>query len=418
MTSGNPSDAPVTTATPSQPAPSFSFSYSAQTNGGDVLTGTIDAIDINDAMARLTSLGLRTISLNPTSTPRPKRLRGDDFAVFNQQLGQLASAGLPLEQGLRLIAQDMRSGRLARTVDLVATELERGVPLGEAFGKHQSHFPPLYGRLMDAGIRSGNLPAMLLNLSKYSELTQQLRAALWRAVAYPLAVFIGLMVVALFLSMFVMPQFNAIFGDFRIELPTVTKMVISVSEALPVLLAGVIVLIALAMIVLWALRRSGSSVGETIVLSIPLIGPVIRRGMLARWCDAMKLAVDAGMDLPAAFDLASQAINSKPLRHDSELLLNWLHSSPSAGSPPANLRVVPNTVAATMALAVRDDQLSRSLGTLAQMYTQQVEQRTYAIPAILGPFLLIFVTVVIGIVIFAMVAPLLLLLKTVSGGSW
>src|SRR5205809_718380 len=81
-------------------------------------------------------LRLRVLQIEPVARAvRAKPLRGDDFIAFNQQLTHLTKAGLPVEHGLRLIAQDMRSGRLAETVRQVAQELERGTPLGEAFEK-------------------------------------------------------------------------------------------------------------------------------------------------------------------------------------------------------------------------------------------------------------------------------------------
>src|SRR5690349_20353657 len=142
-----------------------SFAYIAQTLEGQPMTGTIDAADLDDANKRLADLRLRVIRLDPAQRPvRAKPLSGEDFAAFNQQLAHLASAGLPIEQGLRLIAEDLHHGGLAQSVREVSEELERGVPLGEAFKRHETQFPPLYGTLIDAGVRTGNLPAVLLNL--------------------------------------------------------------------------------------------------------------------------------------------------------------------------------------------------------------------------------------------------------------
>lgn len=393
-----------------------SFSYRAQTAGGEPLAGSIDGHDLDDVRRQLTQLGLRVIDIQSVTRIKPKPLRGDDFAAFNQQLGQLVSAGLPLEQGLRLIAQDMRTGRLARTVNLVAEELERGVPLGEAFGKHQGQFPPLYGQLMDAGIRTGNLPAMLLNLSRYTELVQRLRGMMWRAVSYPLMVTVGLIAVLLFISTFVLPKFEAIFKDFKVELPAVTKALLSMNRALPTALLVVAIGIVLWMILLPVLRRRNGGFIEAAVLPIPLIGPVFKRSLIARWCDAMKLSVDASMDLPSAIKLAQGAIGSTALRRDGETLLEWFHASPTANDPPRNLRILPATVPAAMALATHQNQLSETLATLVQMYAQQAEQRMVIIPSVLGPLLLATITVVVGFILLAIVAPMIALIQTVSGG--
>src|SRR5689334_16900644 len=92
------------------------FAYRAQSIDGQPLTGTIDAASPDQARERLESLRLRVLELAPaeTAAAAPTRpLKGEDFLTFNQQLAHLTSAGMPLEHGLRLIAQDMRSGRVA-----------------------------------------------------------------------------------------------------------------------------------------------------------------------------------------------------------------------------------------------------------------------------------------------------------------
>src|SRR5688500_8110711 len=115
------------------------FAYQAQTPDGQRMSGTVDAQDVGEANRRLVELGLRVSEIAPVPTPpRPKALRASDFLAFNEQLAHLAKAGLPLEHGLRLIAADLRSGRLSRTIELVAAELERGTPLPEAFEKHRA----------------------------------------------------------------------------------------------------------------------------------------------------------------------------------------------------------------------------------------------------------------------------------------
>src|ERR1700761_1279024 len=208
--------------------PVASFAFIAQSGGGEPLSGTINAGSVTEANRKLLDLQLRVIELDPvrSSVQKGKRLGGDDFQAFNTQLAYLASAGLPIERSLRLIAEDMRTGALATTVKKVAADLESGQSLPEAFAQHAKQFPPLYSELVNAGIRTGNLSGMLLGLSRHLEMTRRLRALLWRAVSYPLVVMLGLLFVVAFLGIFVLPQFKIIFHDFRVELPAVTQMLI------------------------------------------------------------------------------------------------------------------------------------------------------------------------------------------------
>jgi type II secretory pathway component PulF len=381
------------------------------------MTGTIDAPDVEHATRQLSALRLRVVRIEPVARPaRAAPLRGEDFIAFNQQLSQLTSAGLPVEHGLRLIAQDMRSGRLAATVEQVAAELERGTPLGEAFDKHRAKFPPLYGRLIEAGVRAHNLPGVLLNLGRHLELITRLRSMLWRSVSYPLMVLIGLTLVLLFLSVSVIPQFEQIFTDFGVKLPLITMLLLSSTRWLPPLLIAFLVLIV-APIVLWPiLRVAGWSqpVLEHVVVHLPLVGTVLRRNMIARWCDALRIGVQAGVDLPAAINLAGDAVGSSKLRNDGQKLIGAMEAGMSleSGRPTT---LLPATVVAAIELGQAHHDLPTTLATLSQMYQQQAETRLTMLPAILTPLLLIGTAIVVGFVVLALFAPFLSLLRAISG---
>ena len=401
----------------SQDAPT-SFAYEAQTEKGQPLSGTIDAPDAERASNLLQSLRVRVLRIDPVGfAARSAPLRGDDFASFNQQLAHLTAAGLPVEHGLRLIAQDVRSGRLAETIRTVAGELERGTPMGEAFERHREKFPPLYGRLVEAGVRTGDLSGMLLNLGRHLELVNRLRGMMWRATAYPLIVLVVLLVVLLFISGWIIPQFEALFADFGVRLPQVTQLLLGTSGWLPPLLIGILGAIALVILLWPLLRLSGKdqAVVEVLVLPAPLVGPVLRRNMIARWCDALRLGVDAGFDLPRAIALAGDAVGSRRMRRDGETLIATLEQGQPLDDASRRLRVIPATVSASIELGRSKKQLSETLAALAELYQQQAEVRLNLIPAILTPLMLIFTAVIIGLVVLGLFAPLITLIQAVAG---
>jgi type II secretory pathway component PulF len=396
-----------------------SFAYQAQTPDGLRMSGTVDAHDVVEATRRLIELGLRVSEIEPVPRarpPRPRALRGSDFAAFNQHLAHLAKAGLPLEHGLRLIAADLRGGRLSRTIELVAAELERGTSLEDAFGKYERHFPPLYGRLMGAGVRSSNLPGVLLNLARHLELVQRLREALWRSLAYPLMVLVALMLVLVFLSVRVLPQFEVIFVGMEIQLPEVTRVLIAVGRAAPYVLVPLIAVILASPLVWAAVRAAGwqPAVIDWAARWVPLVGPVLRRNLAARWCDALRVGVSAGMDLPRAIDVAGDVTGSPALRRDGRLLIAAVESGqPIDAVPPCEM--LPPTVPATLRFAADQHDLPTTLDALGEMYQRQSEQRTVAIPAFLTPLLVMLVAGVIAFVMLALLAPLLELIRGFGG---
>lgn len=396
------------------------FSYEAQTTSGQALSGTLSAADHAAAQRVLENLHLRVINLAPEAGGKPARaktLSGSDFQMFNQQLAYLASAGLPVEQGLRLIAQDVRSGRLANTIRAVADELDRGVPLAQAFGNHAQQFPPLYGQLIAAGVKTNNLPGMLLNLGRHLELLAHLRAALWRAVAYPLVLFIALLTIVSFISWVVLPQFVTIFNDFRTRLPVLTEFVLAVGPYVPAVAISLVVLLVGFPLIWEGLRYLGLGAGIVdLLLGVPLIGSVLRRNLIARWCDALLLGVNAGLALPEALALAEQAVGSPTLAVDAQALAAQVAAGGSVTST-LGLRVLPPTVVTAIQLGTDQNNLAGVLESLAQMYQQRAQQRLTLVPAVLTPVLMLIGGSGIGLMILALFLPLVSLIQSVSGGS-
>jgi type II secretory pathway component PulF len=394
------------------------FAYRAQSIDGHPLTGTIDAASPDQARERLEALRLRVLELAPSATPAAavRPLGGEDFLTFNQQLAHLTSAGMPLEHGLRLIAEDVRRGKVANTIRQIAEELEKGVPLGQAFEKHAAQFPPAYGHLIDAGVKTNNLSGMLLNLGEHLRTLGQLRAALWRALAYPLVVFVALCCVVAFLGGWVFPQFADIYHVWGARLPWVTQFMIDHGRKIAILFLALGALTVALAVASRLLRHTAAhqSLRDNVVMRLPLIGPVVSRSLVARWCDAVRLGVVGGMDLPQAMRTAADAVGSARIRDDAERMAAKL----SGGQPLSSsesFSVMPATVPAAIELSTRHGGLAQTLGTLAHMFQQQAQAKVGVIPAVLTPILLTMLTGIMGFIILAMFLPFVNLLSAISG---
>jgi type IV pilus assembly protein PilC len=401
------------------PTPEFDssqrFHYDAQTPDGHALSGTLTAADADDARATLDQIGVRLIALQHDTEPvKPKAIRGSEFLAFNQQLAQLTKAGLPVAGGLRLIAEDMRSGRLAESIRNIAGQLEAGKSLPEAFAEHRNQFPVLYGQLIDAGIRTNRLPGVLFNLGRHLEMVFRLRAMLWRTAAYPLVILCSIMAIAALLAIYVIPQFREIFADFNIELPMLTELVLggaAWTAPVVIILAGVL---ALCVIIWIILKLSGvmQTVIDVLILPLPLIGPVIKQNMIARWCDALRLGVEAGMDLPATFDMAGCVVGSPLLQRDGAQLVTTLEAGKDINQH-ARLAIAPAMVPAAIHLASHQHDLAVLLTDLSAMYEQQAELRLAGLQAVLPPILLVILAVIIGFIVMALFLPLVNMMQSV-----
>jgi type II secretory pathway component PulF len=412
-----------------------SFSYRAQGPDGQEISGTVNANNQEDALRRLRGLNLQKIELgDEASPPMPHRaapLNGEDFRVFNQQLAQLTGAGLPVEQGLRLLAAEMRKGSMQRTLETVAQELEGGKSLPQAVAAHRDQFPPLYGELIDAGIRAGNLSGILLNLGNHLTLVRRLQAILWQTMTYPVIIVLGFLGVLYFIMVDLVPKWKPLmagfsgatfwmpvrgrFGSYQdFEIPAYTRVLFAISDLVSawptkLILAAILALALIAIIFMGQTRRR-ESWAEGLLLHLPVVGGVLRQNLISRWCHAVALGVEAALDLPAAIRLADDATDSRPLRRDGAALIATL----SAGQPIGAVHgghILPATVIAAMEASSERGDLAITLRALSQMYQQQAEIRLGAVQAVLTPAVLILIGLIVGALMVALFAPLLSLLN-------
>ncbi|MEM1099603.1 MAG: type II secretion system F family protein [Planctomycetota bacterium] len=412
------------------PSPEFSerrFNYTVRLNAGNSgemqLQGSLLAPDLEEARNALQNAGLTVLALEATdesaaeakTKTRDARLGPLDFAAFNRQFAQLTSAGMPVASGLRLIASDVRRGRLSRSIEAVADELERGVDLAEAFDRHRGAFPPLYAQLIEVGVRTGRLPGVLLNLGEHLARVDRLRLAMWRALAYPMVVGVLTMGLVLMWSQWLAPQFGELYDDFGTELPGLTaSLLVAARWAMPVAigLGGLVVIVPLLW---WAMDRLNVATlaRQRMLLRLPLVGPAIGRSVLGRWCGMLFLGVDAGLDLPGALRLAGDTSPSLPLRGDADVMAAAIERGESLRDVSGlRMQVVPGSVPASIQLAADHAGLPAMLENLGAMYTQHAELRFGALQAVLAPVMLVILALVLGLTVLSMFLPLVRLMSS------
>jgi len=190
----------------------------------------------------------------------------------------------------------------------------------------------------------------------------------------------------------------------------VTQIALDISDfvlGIPVLpTVGVIIAVLVLIFVTFGVLSRDPGISETVLLPLPLLGPIWRRNLLARWCDAVALGVDAGMDLPAAIALADDAIASPGLHADGQAII----AAVSNGRPISEAavgKILPPIVPAAMELGVAQAQLAQNLHALSISYQQQSETRLATLQAVLTPIVLLILGAFLGALLLALFAPLI-----------
>ncbi|MBN2270632.1 MAG: type II secretion system F family protein [Sedimentisphaerales bacterium] len=395
------------------------FEYNALTSAGRLMKGTIEAGTQQEASQTLEQMQL---SVNSIDAARPQKLKTaigrNEFLLFNQQLAAITKAGIPLERGLRELAADVSSKSMRRLIDDIAGELEAGVSIDEAFEKRQKRFPPLYGRILKAGVETGRLSEMLASLNRHLDLANQTRRIIFEAMGYPAIVLALVCIVMTGIFMFIIPQFGEILGEMTgtADLPGLTRLFLNMAEN--VIPFWITVGCFIAAIVFFLSMSSSSSTGrrlkETVFMKIPVIGRVYHSSVLSRMAEAMAMMISAGADMPTCLRLAAGSTGSEKLMLEGDALAGQIEQGANILEAGQFCRMIPRLFIYSIQLGTQRNELQDNLYSLGQMYAEQAKCGQARLQAILLPTMIIALGGVVATCVISMFLPMIKIVTVMS----
>jgi type II secretory pathway component PulF len=395
------------------------FEYNALTSAGRLMKGTIEAGTNQEADELLKQMQLVVNSVEKAKAKKPKTAIGrNEFVLFNQQLASITKAGIPLERGLRELGGDISSRSMRRLVDAIADELEAGVSIEQAFEKRQKHFPPLYGKILKAGVETGRLSEMLTSLNRHLEMANQTRRIIFEAMTYPAVILALAAIILTGVFTFIIPQFAVILGEMTegSQLPGITRVFLGMSQNVVPFWTAVGFVIA-AIVVLYAMlsaSAAGRRIKETLLLKIAVIGRVYHSSVLSRMAEGMAIMVAAGSDMPVSLRLSSGATGSEKLILESEALAGQIEQGANILEAGQFCRMIPRLFLYSIQLGTQRNELQDNLYSLGQMYTEQARCGQARLQAVLLPVMLIGVGCFIAMTILAMFLPMISIITNLS----
>jgi len=398
------------------------FEYNALTSAGRLMKGTVEAGSPDEAGELLRQMQLNVNSIEKAKPPKPKTAVGrNEFILFNQQLASIAKAGIPLEKGLRELAKDVSSKSMRALIEDIARDLEAGVTVEEAFEKRQKAFPPLYGRILKAGVETGRLSEMLTSLNRHLEMANQTRRIIFEAVAYPAVVLALGAIIITGVFLFIIPQFGPLITDMMegARMPGLTRLLIAMSENVLAFWIAVGVVVAAIVFGLTVLSSfpAGRRIKETLLLKTPVIGKVYHSSLLSRMAEAMAMMVAAGCDMPACLRLASGATGSERVISESETVADQIERGTNIVEAGHFCRMIPRLFLYSIQLGAQRNELQDSLYNLGQMYAEQARCGQARLQAVLLPIMLIVVGFFLAMAIVGMFSPMVQIITTLSAAG-
>lgn len=349
---------------------------------------------------------------------RRGRVRTGDVAVLSRQLAALTRAGVPLLQALGIIADGTDKSALAALVRALRADVSAGDSVAAALGRHPEHFDDLFRNLVEAGERSGTLPAMLDRIATYQEKSENLRRKVRKALVYPAVVLCVAGAVSGILLVKVVPQFEQIFAGFGAELPASTQWVIALSEFVRdwwVTMVGAGLAAVLGVRAMRNRSRALRAVLDRLSLRLPVFGPLIERSSVARCTRTLSTTFAAGVPLVDALESVARAAGNGVFEAAVRRVRAEVATGRQLNTSMRAAGVFPDDVVGMVAVGEESGTLDDMLARSAGWYEQRVDDAVDAIASMIEPMIMAVLGVVVGGLIVAMYLPIFQLGAVIGG---
>lgn len=397
------------------------YTYLARARDGSKQKGSVTADSTQAATRMLQDRGLMVDQVSEKkglfsfggggAAKGNKRVRTIDLLVFTRQLSTIVSAGLPLLQGLDILAEQTEDPNFAVVIDAVSQEVEAGETFSDALRKHPKAFPDLYVSMVRAGEAGGDLDGVLLQLADYLEASEDLKRKIKSSMTYPVVAFSMIILIAIGLVVFVVPQFQKIFGQFGKQLPAPTMILIHMSEFMRTWYAWVFIIAVIVAIIaflrIYGSTRNGRYNLDALKLRLPVFGDLMRKVSISRVTRTLSTLTRSGVAILQALEIvertAGNEVFAKAIREAAENVRN----GETLADPLARSEVFPTMVTRMIAVGEKTGALETMLMKISDFYDSEVKAKVDQMTSLIEPLLIGLMGLVVGSIVVALFMPIL-----------
>jgi type IV pilus assembly protein PilC len=397
------------------------FTYTARTASGDIQSGQVDVSNREEAVSYL-----RRNRMVPVRVEEKKGGDGitfgtgistRDIVIFTRQFATMINSGLPLVQSLDILAKQSENKALRKVIQEILYDVESGQTLADAMGEHPKVFTDLYKNMVAAGEAGGILDTILLRLAVFLEKADALKRKIKGAMIYPAVILTVAAGAVIVLLLFVIPTFQQMFESAGVPLPAPTLFVIMISKLLQAywyVLAGAIIM-GVIMLRQYYKTPGGQLLIDRILLTMPILGPLQRKGSIARFTRTLGTLVSSGVSILDGLEITARTAGNRVI-HDAIMESRTsIAGGETISEPLKKSGVFPPMVVQMINVGEQTGGLDEMLTKIADFYDEEVDAAVAALLAAMEPLMIVFLGVVVGGMIIAMYLPIFDMINAVGG---
>ncbi len=402
------------------------FEYAVRDRTGKLVKGRVEASNQAAVANRLREMGMAAVSINEVSTGGlnteikvpglSDKVSLKDIAVMSRQLATMINSGLSLLRALTILAQQTESKALAKVVAQVRNDVETGVALSTALGRHPQVFPPLMINMVKAGEVGGFLDQVLVSVAGNFESELKLRGKVKSAMTYPVVVFVIAILAVVGMLLFIVPVFENMFASLGGALPAPTQFLVFLSDVLRYAI-GPIVIAIVVFAIWWSRHKNDRALREKVdpfKLKLPVFGNLFKKIAIARFTRNFGAMLHAGVPLLQALDIVGETSGNVVVERATKAVQESVRTGQSLAGPLTEHPIFPPMVVQMMAVGEDTGALDTMLGKVADFYDQEVEATTEQLTSLIEPLMIVVLGSLIGGMIIALYMPIFSIFELVQ----
>lgn len=390
--------------------------YKAIATDGKRFAGQIEAKDVKEAARFLRLRKLMPLSITKSENnkdildfiPFVQKIKPRDVTFFTRQLATMVNTGLTLMQALDILKDQEQNKSMQQITREIISDVEEGKSLSLSLQKHPTIFSPTYIALAKAAETSGLMDKVLVRLADNMEKREKLKSAVRSALIYPIVVVVGMIVVMVVMTVFVLPQLNSLYKSLNVSLPFTTEILLAVTHFIiifwPFIIGfGVVIWFAIQR---WHKTESGGLVLDELSLKIPIFGKIFSLSILTEVTRTLGLMIGAGTLVVEALNQVADVAGNRVYKNAILGVSERVEKGISIGEGFSAYPQFPNILTQMVKIGEQTGKLDESLLKVSEYFEAEVENIVKNISQLMEPFIIIVLGIGVIFLITSIITPI------------
>ena len=324
------------------------------------------------------------------------------------ELSSLLQAGINLKSSFELVTAELHKDKDKILFKKIQEAILAGSTISQAL-KDSGRFSLYEVYCLQIGEETGKLIEVLYDLAKFYSSKIKQRRKIVSSLTYPCVVMSTSLGAVFFMLKFVVPMFGDVFKRFGGQLPWITEKILGISTAMENgFWKFMLVVLLITGLVLYTRKTERfRELWSRLVMHIPVVGNLVQKIYLARFCNSMRLLINARLPLLRAIALIKQMINYYPIEISLAKVETDIMSGKSLHESLQQFKVYPPKMIQLVKVGEETNQLDVFFAKISDQYIEEVEYKTSTLSSVIEPLIIIFLGLIVGVILVSMYLPML-----------